>query len=50
MKIIDSHVHCGIQNEDLPYERIKPILTEAGIMGVCMFPPVEDIYYRYISS
>ena len=47
MEIIDSHIHCGIQNSDLPYERILPLLREAGISGACLFAPVEDIYDRY---
>lgn len=45
-KIIDSHIHCGVQNVDLPYEYVKRILDDAGIDGACMFPPVEDIYDR----
>ena len=47
MQIIDSHIHCGIQNSNLPYERILPLLQEAGITGACLFAPVEDIYDRY---
>ena len=47
MEIIDSHIHCGIQNSDLPYELILPLLQEAGITGACLFAPVEDIYDRY---
>lgn len=45
-RIIDSHIHCGIQNVDIPYEYVKPLLDDAGIEGACMFPPVEDIYNR----
>jgi len=48
--IIDSHIHCGIQNISLPYTRIKPLLNEAGIDSACLFAPVEDIYYRYTAS
>lgn len=47
MKIIDSHMHCGIQNSDLPFEVISPLLENAGITGACLFAPVEDIYDRY---
>lgn len=47
MMIIDSHIHCGIQNVSLPFNRIEPLLTAAGIDGACLYPPVEDIYYRY---
>ena len=47
MKIIDSHIHCGTQNVDLPFEVISPLLREAGIGGACLFAPVEDVYDRY---
>jgi uncharacterized protein len=46
-KIIDSHMHCGIQNSDLPFEDVKRYLDAAGIQGACLFAPVEDIYDRY---
>ncbi|UCG13065.1 MAG: amidohydrolase family protein [Deltaproteobacteria bacterium] len=46
-QVIDSHIHCGIQNVNLPYEVILPLLQEADITGACLFPPVEDIYDRY---
>ncbi len=44
--IIDSHIHCGIQNSDLPVEIIRSYLAEAGIDGACLIAPVEDIYDR----
>jgi uncharacterized protein len=47
MKIIDSHMHCGIQNSDQPIELIRAHLDRAGIQGACLYPPVEDIYDRY---
>jgi len=47
MKIIDSHMHCGIQNSELPIELIRAYLDRAGIKGACLYPPVEDIYDRY---
>ena len=47
MRIIDSHIHCGIQNVDLPFEVISPLLLGAGIDGACLYAPVEDIYDRY---
>lgn len=47
MKIIDSHMHCGIQNVSLPFGEIQGYLREGGIEGVCLFAPVEDIYDRY---
>ena len=49
MKVIDSHIHCGIQNVSLPFSGIKPLLDHAGITQACLFAPVEDIYYRYSS-
>ena len=45
--IIDSHMHCGVQNSNLPFEDIKRYLDSAGIQGACLFAPVEDIYDRY---
>jgi hypothetical protein len=47
MKIIDSHMHCGIQNVNLPFEVIRNYLDAASIQGACLFAPVEDIYDRY---
>lgn len=47
MEIIDSHIHCGVQNVRQPFESIAPLLDGAGIQGACLFAPVEDIYYRY---
>jgi uncharacterized protein len=47
MIIIDSHMHCGLQNVSLPYEEIRGYLQEGGIGGACLFAPVEDIYNRY---
>jgi len=47
MKIIDSHMHCGIQNSRLPLEIIQRYLEEGGIRGACLYAPVEDIYDRY---
>jgi predicted TIM-barrel fold metal-dependent hydrolase len=46
-QVIDTHIHCGIQTVDLPYEVIAPLLEEADIDGACMFAPVEDIYDRW---
>jgi hypothetical protein len=46
LRIIDSHIHCGVQHVDLPYEDIEPLLRRDGISGACMFAPVEDIYDR----
>jgi len=47
MHIIDSHIHCGVQNVCQPFEMIQPLLEKAGIAGACLFAPVEDIYDRY---
>ena len=46
MKIIDSHMHCGIQNSELPIDLVRDYLDWAGIQGACLYPPVEDIYDR----
>jgi len=45
--IIDSHIHCGIQNVDQPLETIRAYLDRGGIDGACLYAPVEDIYDRY---
>ena len=45
-RIIDSHIHCGVQHSDLPFAEIAPLLGEAGITDACLFAPVEDIYDR----
>lgn len=47
MKIIDSHMHCGVQNVGLPFETVQGYLQEGGIGGACLFAPVEDVYDRY---
>jgi predicted TIM-barrel fold metal-dependent hydrolase len=46
MPVIDSHIHCGVQNVHQPYRHIQPLLQEAGIEAACLFAPVEDIYDR----
>jgi len=45
--IIDSHMHCGVENVDQPFELIRSYLDRGGIDGACLFAPVEDIYDRY---
>jgi len=47
VQVIDSHIHCGTQNVDLPFNGIRPLLREAGITGACVFAPVEDVYDRH---
>jgi uncharacterized protein len=47
MKIIDSHMHCGVQNVSLPFEEVQDHLRAGRIEGACLFAPVEDIYDRY---
>lgn len=44
--VIDSHLHCGIQNVNWPWEIVHRRLVEAGIKGAGLIPPVEDIYDR----
>jgi len=46
-KIIDCHLHCGVQNVSWGWERKQPLLIAAGIRGVGLIPPVEDIYDRF---
>ncbi len=46
-RIIDSHLHCGVQNVNWSWESLKPLLEDAGIQGAGLIPPVEDIYDRY---
>jgi hypothetical protein len=41
MHIIDSHIHCGVQNVSQPYEVIRPLLEAAGIAGACLFAPAD---------
>jgi hypothetical protein len=46
-KIIDCHLHSGIQNVSWRWENIRPLLLAAGISGAGAIPPVEDVYDRY---
>lgn len=45
-QIIDCHLHCGVQNVPWGWEHKSPLLLAAGIRGVGIIPPVEDIYDR----
>ena len=45
-EIIDCHLHCGVQNVAWGWEQKRPLLTAAGIRGVGIIPPVEDVYDR----
>ncbi len=45
--IIDSHIHCGVQNVPWGWETVRPLLETAGIQGAGLIAPVEDIYDRY---
>ncbi|MCX7816337.1 MAG: amidohydrolase [Syntrophales bacterium] len=47
LKIIDAHIHCGVQNVHQPFEMIVDYLKTGGISGACLFAPVEDVYDRY---
>ena len=44
--IIDCHLHCGVQNVSWGWEQKRPLLQAAGIRGVGIIPPVEDVYDR----
>lgn len=46
-QIIDCHLHCGVQHVPWGWERKRPLLQAAGIRGVGIIPPVEDVYDRY---
>ncbi len=45
-RIIDSHLHCGVHHVSWGWEQSQPLLMEAGIRGVGIIPPVEDVYDR----
>ena len=45
--VIDSHMHCGIQNVNLSFDVLRKYLDAGGVRGACLFAPVEDIYDRY---
>jgi len=45
-QIIDSHLHCGVQNVSWGWEQKRRLLLAAGIQGVGIIPPVEDVYDR----
>lgn len=45
-RIIDSHIHCGVQQVSWPWEKVRGRLQAAGISGAGLIPPVEDIYDR----
>ena len=47
LRIIDGHLHCGVQKVSWGWEDIRPLLLAAGIKGAGVIPPVEDIYDRY---
>ncbi len=47
IEIIDSHCHTGVQHVSWGWDRIRPLLLEAGITGAAPIPPVEDIYNRF---
>ncbi len=47
LRLIDSHLHCGVQNVAWPWERLRPLLRAAGVAGAGVMAPVEDIYDRY---
>jgi len=47
--IIDSHVHCGIQDNSFlqSFENYLKHIQGSDISGAAIFPPVEEIYDRY---
>jgi hypothetical protein len=46
-RVIDSHLHCGVQNVSWGWENLRPALIGVGIQEAGLIPPVEDIYDRY---
>jgi hypothetical protein len=46
-RIIDCHLHSGVQNVTWSWEEIRPLLLAAGVWGAGVIPPVEDVYDRY---
>jgi hypothetical protein len=46
-KIIDCHVHTGVQNVSWNWQKVRGLLKDAGISGAAVIAPVEDIYDRY---
>jgi hypothetical protein len=47
LKIIDCHLHTGVQHVNWSWDHIQPLLLSAGITGAAPIAPVEDIYDRY---
>jgi hypothetical protein len=45
-EIIDCHLHCGVQHVPWGWEAKRTLLKAAGIGGVGIIPPVEDVYDR----
>ena len=45
-QIIDCHLHCGVQHVPWDWQYKRPLLKAAGIGGVGIIPPVEDVYDR----
>lgn len=45
-RIIDCHLHTGVQHVSWGWEKIRPLLLAAGITGAAPIAPVEDVYDR----
>ena len=45
-RIIDSHIHCGVQYSRLPFDSIAPLLRQAGITEACLFE-LSSFYRTY---
>lgn len=52
IRVLDAHVHCGIQDLDPPqdHETIAALHRDAGIDAAWMFPPVYEVYDRHDPS
>jgi uncharacterized protein len=46
-RIIDGHLHSGVQHVHWGWDQIRPLLLKARITGAAPIAPVEDIYDRY---
>jgi hypothetical protein len=46
-RIVDCHVHTGVQKVNWPWENLRTLHQAAGIAGAGVIPPVEDVYDRY---
>ncbi len=46
LRIIDCHLHTGVQHVPWGWENVRPLLLAAGVTGAAPIAPVEDVYNR----